>query len=340
MPYIPQPLYLSDASWHAPEIQRLLENAYSPWLARSTPDEGQRLYHYTDLTGLRGILCGRSLWLTHAFALNDPGELDYGVQLAAGEIGEVQGRKAAPGSPVHRALGMLRTCVQSAYGPTHHPFVASFCEGGDVLSQWREYGARGGGYAVGVEFSQRTHLGVPDAEHHDPNPYLRKVLYDANEQRRLVRTFLDGFLDAVVQAMEGSVRQQVHRDEWEFAPRLMASHAANYLFDLAISFKHPAFAEEKEWRLLRVLLDHASPGQLRFKEANGELVPYRPIHLYDVADDGAQTFPLREVWLGPTLNTRAASAAVTLLVAHESVADHPIGVPAHVTVRPSATAIR
>ena len=344
MSYVPQPLYLFNASWPAPEIQDLLDTSYASWLARSTPDVEQTLYHYTDLQGLRGILGHRTLWLSHAFALNDPAELDYGVRLATREIDRAQERHSE-GSPLHTAFGGLRTHVQTAYGVLHHPFVASFCEDGDLLSQWRGYGARGGGYALGFRFSDRTHLGVLGTDHDIPNPYLRKVLYEPDEQQALVVGFLERFAEAVTEALDGSAQTQLHPDELNFAPQLMAPHAANYLFDLSITFKHPAFAEEKEWRLLRVTRDNGTPEHLCFREARGELVPYRPVTLFDVGDAGERSFPLHEVTFGPTLNARATMAAVPLLVLSESTKSYPpepqaISVPPRVVVRAAAAALR
>ena len=120
----------------------------------------------------------------------------------------------------------------------------------------------------------------------------------------------------------------------------MAFDAANYLFDLVISFKHPAFAEEQEWRLIRVVAERAAADELRFREARGELVPYRPMHLYDADTGGKRTFPLREVRFGPTLNARATSSAVSLLVAYEATRSHPITIEGRPTVLPASTALR
>lgn len=350
MPYAPQPLYLFDTAWPAPEIERLLDDAFASWLARSVPSDDQTLFHYTDLAGLRGILASRSFWLTHAFALNDPSELGYGVALVDREIHDVLAAHV-PDTPAHQALTVLRTSVQNAFGLLHHAFLTSFCEDGDLLSQWREYGARGGGYAVGIRVSDQTHLGVPDTDYENPNPYFRKVLYDPAEQQRLVRTFLDAYVIAVANAMQGSARG-LHPEERPVAPVWMASHAANYFFDLAVSFKHPAFEEEQEWRLIRVLVDHADADQLCFREARGELVPYRPGLLYSLAHeaspaqeetmpvDRARTFSLREIRFGPTLNARATSAALSLLVAHEATRSHPVTLARDVRVIGAAAALR
>ena len=42
-----------------------------------------RLYHYTDLNGLIGIMEKHDLWLTHSRYSNDEQELELGYQTAA-----------------------------------------------------------------------------------------------------------------------------------------------------------------------------------------------------------------------------------------------------------------
>ena len=48
--------------------------------AEPAPD---RIYHYTDDAGLRGIIEHGSLWCTDVAYLNDPSEIKYGVSIAA-----------------------------------------------------------------------------------------------------------------------------------------------------------------------------------------------------------------------------------------------------------------
>jgi hypothetical protein len=45
------------------------------------------LYHYTDASGLHGILENNSLWATHAAYLNDSQEFIYGMQMIGSELG-------------------------------------------------------------------------------------------------------------------------------------------------------------------------------------------------------------------------------------------------------------
>src|SRR5205085_10103226 len=67
-------------------------------------------------------------------------------------------------------------------------YVASFCENGDLLSQWRAYGAFGGGYAVG--FSSIGLYGSEDNEC-EPIRILRPVIYDQVDQTDILQRWLN-----------------------------------------------------------------------------------------------------------------------------------------------------
>lgn len=45
------------------------------WLKKHKPSEDSRFFHYTTLSGLRGILNHRALWCGHISTFNDPLEI-------------------------------------------------------------------------------------------------------------------------------------------------------------------------------------------------------------------------------------------------------------------------
>src|SRR6202035_4471293 len=55
------------------------------------------LYHYTDETGLRGIVLGQNLWLSDIFSMNDPSEIHHAVGHAKKGLAQVAicGHRAA-----------------------------------------------------------------------------------------------------------------------------------------------------------------------------------------------------------------------------------------------------
>jgi hypothetical protein len=90
-----------------------------------------RLYHYTSVNGLRGIVDSGNIWATHLGFLNDLSE-----------------GRAALGDEAYRAR-LEETDMRSPL------FIASFCRHQEphqmtngLLSQWRGYAGEGGGYCV------------------------------------------------------------------------------------------------------------------------------------------------------------------------------------------------
>ena len=85
-------------------------------------------------------MSSHELWATDIRHLNDATEFQYALDLATRRLDELSddiGRQA--GDDV---LGEWRRGIQLAKYP--RIYVTSFCEDGDLLSQWRGYAAGGG----------------------------------------------------------------------------------------------------------------------------------------------------------------------------------------------------
>ena len=191
--------------------------AYDQWLVRHSHAEKLRLYHYTDLAGLRGILRDRSLWCTQIYSLNDPSEIEYGLAVVKRVIDNI----ISTGSTETAFLEKLKRFISMSYGPLLDPYTISFSENDDLLSQWRAYANEGRGYSIGFEFSDLTQIcAQPATTPADPSqliqdryPFLRKVVYDPTEQESLVESFLLRATSAVTQARNGSIPRLIRRNE-------------------------------------------------------------------------------------------------------------------------------
>lgn len=190
-------------------------------------------------------------------------------------------------------------------------FVACFCESGDLLSQWRGYAEEGGGYSVGFTFSNDCQIRTESGHTYKPN--LRKVLYNRDQQERLVEDYLEGVCEAWRQHETGS-ESDLHR-----RAASLALHLMNTLMDWIVSFKHPGFEEENEWRLVRMLkgMKEAEP-HVKFRPSDGLLVPYVEAPLLKREEgDGGETvhyFPLSEIHYGPTLPSDRANLSIQSLL--------------------------
>src|SRR3954469_8344806 len=91
------------------------------------------LFHYTTAAGLHGILSSGRIWATDLEYLNDSRELRYGLDLLRDAMLAHQAGKWS--REVDFILGFRDV------PPARRMMVTCYCEDGDLLGQWRGYGA-------------------------------------------------------------------------------------------------------------------------------------------------------------------------------------------------------
>jgi hypothetical protein len=201
-------------------------------------------------------------------------------------------------------------------------FAACFCEDGDLLSQWRGYTEAGGGYALGFDLFPTMVSGLIQ---------LRKVCYDPPEQERLIRDILQSFLDICDMEFAGRPPETDYND-WMID--LLRVHEAT-LVELASFIKHPSFAEEREWRLIRMQNDPDAQGT-SFRSSGPNVVPYQIWDWSDAANrsksaDDLVGYPIREVVVGPQapkeLNVLSVEMVLRTAGASYSIHARPSDIP-------------
>ena len=125
--------------------------------------------------------------------------------------------------------------------------------------------------------------------------YFRKVIYCPKKQREWIESYLGEAISAIRTAKVSMAEAGI-----------LSLRAVNIILDMLLCFKHPAFAEEDEWRLFRATLENHEPEGLRFRVSAGLRVPYRPMFLFDAQKDGCAKFPLHSITFGPTLGLKEA----------------------------------
>jgi hypothetical protein len=191
----------------------------------SEKDGPEILYHYTSALGLHGILSHKNLRASNVLFMNDASEVMYGRQLVA-RVLEPRKNKI----PIYNAftgdnlLGL---------GDNWHIYAACFCENGDLLSQWRGYGAKGDGYSVGMSRS------VLNALPCEPTQYvLFPVIYDTGIQNEMVKSAIDHAFSTVD-------KLKLTGEEW----LVWWNEVGRQLWTSSLRFKNPVFEEEQEWRI-------------------------------------------------------------------------------------------
>src|SRR3954463_5463394 len=143
------------------------------------------LFHYTTLTGGYGILRSDALWMTKIRYLNDTSELEIGIATFKLVLEELLR------APLAADERHLIAAVQHGLGSVaaSNICVASFCEHGDLLSQWRWYGEGGRGLSLAVSSVVLRGLARGAIN-------LWKCIYDAQAHRELLQAMIERLLIA------------------------------------------------------------------------------------------------------------------------------------------------
>lgn len=319
MGYKAYPLWLLDPAKYTQEIMSAMNDFYTSWLPAHSSDDDLKLYHYTDLRGLKGILGSRAIWSSHSSTFNDPEELQYGKTLI---VEQLESKKREITDKI--ILDMIEDLINytNVYDTIlYHNYVTCFCENGNLLSQWRGYANLGGGYSLGILLNSDTAY-YHQAKNFNESSYmiLRKVEYNPNKQNQ----WISGYIKKLIVAAESALSS--FRRSPQGVPLTWASEAAlqsvNILIELIISFKNPAFQEEAEWRLIKVKQADSKPELLHFREGNSGIVPYLQTHI--CKDQRKIEFPISEIVIGPLSEPRETKAFVELYVQNMGALDHPI----------------
>ncbi len=162
-----------------------------------SPALPSHLHHYTQKSGMEGILRKQEIWATNVRFLNDTTEVDHGVQaamaVAQGIINDM------PDGPEASILQdhLARVQYQANFDRANTDYyVTCFCEKADLLSQWRAYGGNTG-YSLKFDADKlydsvmasniTTGLGAAN----DRELRFEKVIYDPAIQSALLQDVLE-----------------------------------------------------------------------------------------------------------------------------------------------------
>ena len=263
-------------------------------------DSDERIYHYTNQTGLLGIVKTRELWASKIQCLNDTTEFRHGLNHIRYILKQ---REAEAADPIERNyIAAIWDHVER--WSMLNVFVVSFSGSPDLLSQWRAYSKNELGYALGFGINRLRRLASKQGFN------LEQCIYDTTQQQKRAGETVDHHLEyfrtlrerfADPESIEGWTQNLIR----EFFPHVCA---------LAPLFKDHSFSEEREWRLISV------PKSSRDKEYNlrpgrNFLIPY---YSFSLVEDGK--FTIDDVIVGPSPEKDLAlSGAFDFLIRNEVV---------------------
>jgi len=250
------------------------------------------LYHYTTLSGLKGIVESGKIWATNILYLNDSEEFFNAIE-AFNSVFDTMWDTPEIIDVLDESeqdfLSLLSKRIEDIFEDNEDGFkvfVSSFSESADKLSQWRGYCPNGSGICIGFDFVNLTNI---------PGCQLVKCIYvkhsmgsdEEKEGFNQVYKFIEDYLkkfksfknDQNKEEKKKSLLQDFEKDFLMFAARV----------------KHPGFKEENEWRLI-LTLDETKNKYIFYRSGKSMLVPYIEIRIRD--ENGYLNIP--DIWVGPT----------------------------------------
>lgn len=209
------------------------------------------LYHYTNDVGLKGILESGKLWLTDVFDMNDPSEISHGISFA---VEHLTAKSAGAPYPVTFFADVFARFPQDGVRASAHYFVCSLSSDGDDLGQWRSYGDDGRGYALGFDADT-----LAKVFHRDDQFACSSfpVTYEDAQLTRMQAALVDSAFPFLLPAGLAEVSSEVQRG---YYTELGTALPLNVLA-VALLFKHEAYRNESEYRLLKMRrADEPPPG--------------------------------------------------------------------------------
>jgi hypothetical protein len=274
----------------------------------------ERVYHYTNSSSLIRILEDNEVWATNAVFLNDQNEIRHAAVILSRACDTVIGDEEFASEDPSQLL-LATTAMRRVLNHLHdyiEAYVTCFCSEGDLLSQWRGYG-EGDGLSIGFDSAElsRVAKATPGIV-----AGLVQVTYDEEQQYAELYELAKRWTRMFLSCLRRDSRTKPHVEAMLFAQCFAW---------LAATFKHPAFAEEKEWRLVyvRLRLPELLPEEsfkLSLRSSKGMVVPFIRIMPCDEEKDPVR-LPVKSVRVGPHRYPALAASGVWHLVTNLGLAD-------------------
>jgi hypothetical protein len=305
--------------WPTLENWERIDAALFPYMVQQRDRvraSGGHFVHYTSGDGAEGILKSRSVWLRSTTCMNDYSEVRHGYECLRRAWQGDSGRalrdaldKCHPGIASDAALEFDKRTAVILNGS----FVSCFSEHDPKedkhgrLSMWRAYCNPTG---VALVLNSAPFFGKSDAlkAYSSPVAYLSDSEF--NEVIHKIAANVDG-----ERAFLGSIDRGV-----------MLHALLNMLKFAILCTKHPAFAEEREWRILYTL-GLLSSGYLvrNVRTVRGVTQPIYDLPLKDIPQEGLVDIEIpqlvHKIIIGPTQFGPATFNALWFLLQDAGVAD-------------------
>jgi hypothetical protein len=251
------------------DLSTIYETANDLFLvdAKKTPT----LFHYTTGNGALGILGSASFRATHIKFLNDSKEYHYARdQIANGIESSLRTWRGMPLDTgyttlvreiLHASASELQRSLRVDDAPPDI-YVVCFCIEGDLVDQWKSYGAEGFGYSIGFRTEQLAKIA---------NCRLVTINYG--------KTTLDKVINRCMEHSAQVIREYVRKDYIDALKDSFLTFLKDFVNAISPAFKHEGFRRENEVRL--VISGNDPPKKRGFVLKGSIVTPFWDISLGD-----------------------------------------------------------
>lgn len=227
-----------------------------------------RLFHYTDIHAVSSMLQSGLMWASDIRYLNDHSEYRDGEgciqETFKSRLGELDGAGS------EKMIAHLESFLESS--KNSYTFICSLSEGEDLLSQWRGYCPRSGGYAIEFNLKDARDFGAP----------LHTCIYARTDKESMASSLFD-LAKRIIIDRRGS-KSKLFQTTWSNISR----------------FKNSGFSEELERRI--IIFKKTTDPEIKYRPREGLLVPYMEFEL---------PFQLiKTIWIGPCPNPELATLSL------------------------------
>ncbi|MBC7951807.1 MAG: DUF2971 domain-containing protein [Rhodospirillaceae bacterium] len=277
------------------------------WLNRFSRPTQSHLYHYTDSSGLIGILQSKMLRASNIAYLNDAMEYKHVADIAQARIHDKMSDCCSQFSKLLLKGAYHELLLGQADVP--NVFVSCLSEERDCLSQWRGYGGPHAGFAIRFDVQELMRSLENTGIH----------LLPCNYDEALHKEFVDEALQMSLTVTQARFEKLGLSSEEDV--RAYIKDVLSYIFWnldwFAPALKHSSFAQENEWRLLR---RGAEVGDIEFLAKPTMVSGYVPVQCRRA--DGL--LPISEVMVGPSKNADLSAFAIKALLQKLGYKDVPV----------------
>lgn len=281
------------------DFDRLYQQNRNSYLNMNPPYE---LHHYTNNAGLVGIVEKQGFYASPTFSLNDPKELHYGLEVIEQACLDLTFGQVASQMELRIAKAIIdNEMMKTKRYPSSMPTVilTSFSESYDNLSQWRSYSDDGNGFVVTIN-PQAIDFNSQAIKAFNGSWVFCKCIYNLETQKSYVIDYIK------------KVASYISSYENNFTDTIISNYTLISLWDLASSFKHEAYADEKEWRV-RTSIGASDANLLLSYYQSGKTI--KASKLLSIQDREV----IKRITLGPKNIPESAALGVQVLLAHSGL---------------------